>query len=189
MPQETAVKDSADKILNGVNVDGIFRAIALMSCAPEAAKFKFRNRNEWISGGLNRSFVNGYYGALAEHTRETPFVLDNDEPPRSSRGGQGREPRRAGSPRPRGMHHDDARLPRGGQRHKDRRDGDELRGRPRSQGISGASGCKAKRLRRDKGERQDQVRRREGGDRGAREACRKALASLRHSFESRPGEG
>lgn len=81
MSQETALKDSADKILNGVNVDGIFRAIALMSCTPEAAKFKFRNRNEWISGGLNRSFVNGYYGALAEHTRETPFVLDNDEPP------------------------------------------------------------------------------------------------------------
>lgn len=81
MPQETALEDSADKILNGVNVDGIFRAIALMSCAPEAAKFKFRNRNKWITGGLNRSFVNGYYGALEEHTRGATFVLDNDEPP------------------------------------------------------------------------------------------------------------
>lgn len=78
---EPAKDTTEDRILNGVNVDGIFRAIALMSCAPEAAKFKFRNRNKWITGGLNRSFVNGYYGALEEHTRETPFVLDNDEPP------------------------------------------------------------------------------------------------------------
>ena len=80
MSQETAL-NSTDKILNGVNVDDIFRAITLMGSNPEAAKFKFRNRNKWISGGLNRSFVNGYYGALSEHTRETPFVLDNDEPP------------------------------------------------------------------------------------------------------------
>ena len=80
MSQETAL-NSTDTILNGVNVDDIFRAITLMGSNPEAAKFKFRNRNKWISGGLNRSFVNGYYGALSEHTRETPFVLDNDEPP------------------------------------------------------------------------------------------------------------
>jgi len=79
MSLETAVKDLTDTILNGVNVDGIFRAIALMSCAPEAARFKFRNR--WISGGLNRSFINSYYGALEEHTRGATFVLDNDEPP------------------------------------------------------------------------------------------------------------
>lgn len=80
MSQETQF-NSADTILNGVNVDNIFRAITLMSTDPEAARFKFRNRNRWISGGHNRSFINGYYGALAEHTRETPFVLDNDEPP------------------------------------------------------------------------------------------------------------
>jgi len=80
MSQETAL-NSTDTILNGVNVDDIFRAITLLGSTPEAARFKFRNRNRWISGGLNRSFINGYYGALAEHTRETPFVLDNDEPP------------------------------------------------------------------------------------------------------------
>ena len=132
MSQEAAVKDLTDTILNGVNVDAIFRAIALLGSNPEAARFKFRNRNRWISGGLNRSFINSYYGALEEHTRVATFVLDNDEPPRSSRGGQGREPCRAGSPRPCGMYHDDARIPRGVQGHKDRRDS-------RATSISGVS--------------------------------------------------
>lgn len=80
MSQETAL-NSTDTILNGVNVDDIFRAITLLGSNPEAARFKFRNRNKWISGGLNRSFINGYYGALEEHTRGATFVLDNDEPP------------------------------------------------------------------------------------------------------------
>lgn len=78
---ELAKDTTEDRVLNGVNVDGIFRAIALMSCDAGAAKFQFRNRNQWITGGLNRSFVDGFYGACNEHTRETPFVLDNDEPP------------------------------------------------------------------------------------------------------------
>lgn len=80
MSQETAL-NSTDTILNGVNVDDIFRAITLLGSNPEAARFKFRNRNKWITGGLNRSFINSYYGALEEHTRGATFVLDNDEPP------------------------------------------------------------------------------------------------------------
>jgi len=78
---ELAKNITEDRILNGVNVDGVFRAIDLMSSDAEAAKFQFRNRNRWITGGLNKSYVNGFYGALTEQTRGTPFVLDNDEPP------------------------------------------------------------------------------------------------------------
>lgn len=78
---ELAKDTREDRVLNGVNVDGIFRAIAIMSCDAGAAKFQFRSRNRWVTGGLNRSFVDGFYGACNEHTRETPFVLDNDEPP------------------------------------------------------------------------------------------------------------
>jgi uncharacterized OsmC-like protein len=81
MSEQTAVNASEDVVLNGVNVTQLFGAIELISGNAEIAKFKFRNRNKWITGGLNRSAVDGYYGALEEHTREKPFVLDNDEPP------------------------------------------------------------------------------------------------------------
>ncbi len=81
MSEQTASKDSVDTVLNGVNVTQLFGAIELISGNAEIAKFKFRNRNRWIDGGLNRSSIDGFYGALEEQRRETPFVLDNDEPP------------------------------------------------------------------------------------------------------------
>ncbi|MCL4245915.1 MAG: OsmC family protein [Candidatus Dadabacteria bacterium] len=80
MSEQTA-NASNEVVLNGVNVTQLFGAIELISGNAEIAKFKFRNRNKWVTGGLNRSAVDGYYGALEEHTREKPFVLDNDEPP------------------------------------------------------------------------------------------------------------
>lgn len=185
MSQEAAVKDLTDTILNGVNVDAIFRAIALLGSNPEAARFKFRNRNRWISGGLNRSFINSYYGALEEHTRVATFVLDNDEPPVLLGEDRGANPVEqvlhglAGCITTTLVYHA---VSKGIKI-------DEIRGRPRSQGSPRASGREAKRLRRDKGERQDQVRRREGGDRGACEARPKTPPRFRHSLEPGAGEG
>ena len=80
MSEQTA-NASNDVVLNGVDVTQLFEAIELIRGNAEIAKFKFRNRNKWITGGLNRSAIDGYYGALEEHTREKPFALDNDEPP------------------------------------------------------------------------------------------------------------
>ena len=80
MSEQTA-NASNDVVLNGVDVTQLFEAIELIRGNAEIAKFKFRNRNKWITGGLNRSTIGGYYGALEEHTREKPFVVDNDEPP------------------------------------------------------------------------------------------------------------
>jgi uncharacterized OsmC-like protein len=81
MSEQTAANASKDVVLNGVNVTQLFGAIELISGNAEIAKFQFRNRNKWIDGGLNRSSIDGFYGALEEQKRETPFVLDNDEPP------------------------------------------------------------------------------------------------------------
>lgn len=80
MSEQTA-NASNDVVLNGVDVTQLFEAIELIRGNAEIAKFKFRNSNRWITGGLNRSTISGYYGALEERTRKNSFVVDNDEPP------------------------------------------------------------------------------------------------------------
>ena len=66
--------------LNGVNVDQIFETIGLIKEDSEIAKFKFRNSNKWIDGGLNCSTISGFYGAKQEFG-DREFELHNDEPP------------------------------------------------------------------------------------------------------------
>lgn len=75
--QET---DTNQNILNGVNVDDIFSTIEAVRENPEIARFKFRNHNNWIEGGLNRSEIGDFYGACQDFT-DRKFVLENDEPP------------------------------------------------------------------------------------------------------------
>ena len=67
-------------ILNGVNVDQIFETIDLIKEDSDIAKFKFRNSNNWIDGGLNCSTISSFYGAKQEFT-DREFELHNDEPP------------------------------------------------------------------------------------------------------------
>ncbi len=69
------------KILNGVNVDGLFQTIDVIKENPSIAKFNFRAKNQWVSGGENRPTVNDYYGAGKTHVRSKPFVFTKDEPP------------------------------------------------------------------------------------------------------------
>lgn len=67
-------------ILNGVNADDIFSTIEAVKENAEIAKFKFRNKNKWVDGGLNRSEISDFYGACQDFT-DRKFVLENDEPP------------------------------------------------------------------------------------------------------------
>ena len=69
------------KILNGVNVDGLFQTIDVIKKDPSIAKFNFRAKNQWVNGGENRTTVNDYYGAGKTHVRSKPFVFTKDEPP------------------------------------------------------------------------------------------------------------
>lgn len=74
--------ETAVKTVNGFSTEGIMNTVAAIQGNPEVSKFELRATNTWISGGHNRSFVQGFYGACQEDTsRETPFVFDNDEPP------------------------------------------------------------------------------------------------------------
>jgi uncharacterized OsmC-like protein len=79
---KTETKEPAATIINGVNVTALGEVVKAVKGTPEIANFRFRATNKWMGGGLNRSSIQGFYGACAEDTGRTePFVLDNAEPP------------------------------------------------------------------------------------------------------------
>jgi len=69
------------QITNSVPVDELVETMQAIRKEPRIAKFVFRARNRWQDGGHNRAEINEYHGALADHRRDQPFVMDLDEPP------------------------------------------------------------------------------------------------------------
>ncbi|MGO9210906.1 MAG: OsmC family protein [Terriglobales bacterium] len=69
------------KVVNGVNVDELFKTVDAVKTNPLVAKFRFRLGNEWIDGGHNRSTVNEFQGAGQDLQRPQAFTLEADEPP------------------------------------------------------------------------------------------------------------
>lgn len=69
-------------VMNGVDVERLGQTIQAVQKDPGVAKSQFRAINRWVSGGHNRSTIQGFYAAGQEDTSRTnPFVLDADEPP------------------------------------------------------------------------------------------------------------
>jgi len=76
------IMETLQKTVNGFKSQDIMDTVGAIQSNPEIAKFKFRARNKWISGGHNRSTIQGFYGGCTEdETRKIPFVFDNSEPP------------------------------------------------------------------------------------------------------------
>ena len=68
--------------VNGLDTQKMVATVGALKANPTLAKFEFRARNRWISGGENRSTIKDFYGAGAEDTSRTkPFVFTNGEPP------------------------------------------------------------------------------------------------------------
>ena len=68
--------------LNGLDTAQMLETIGAIKEEPTLARFEFRNRNQWIQGGENRSTIQGFYGAGREDdSRSAPFVFTNGEPP------------------------------------------------------------------------------------------------------------
>lgn len=65
---------------NGVNVEGLFGALDAVKAQPEAAKFRFRATNEWISGTNSRSTIHDFFGLGAEQTHRQAYQYDADHP-------------------------------------------------------------------------------------------------------------
>lgn len=68
-------------IVNGVNVTKLFGTMDAIKSNPTIAKFNFRANGRWIEGVHNQISVNEFYGAGQTHSRNRPFVYDEDEPP------------------------------------------------------------------------------------------------------------
>lgn len=69
-------------VMNGVDLERLGQTIQAVQQDPGLAKSQFRATNRWVSGGHNRSSIQGFYAAGQEDTSRTkPFVLDADEPP------------------------------------------------------------------------------------------------------------
>ena len=67
---------------NGVDVERLVKTIGAIREQPDLARFQFRSRTEWVSGGQARSSIQGFFGAGQEdESRTQPFVLQGDEPP------------------------------------------------------------------------------------------------------------
>ncbi len=66
---------------NGVNVDQLFGTIEAVKGDADVAKFQFRAKTKWISGGHCVTEIKDFYGAKKEDTsREVPIVMEGDEP-------------------------------------------------------------------------------------------------------------
>ncbi len=76
----TATIDRPKKAMNGVDVPTLLGTIGFVGENPEAAKFQFRAKGEWIDGTYSRTTVNGYFGAGAEQGRAQGFTVEGDHP-------------------------------------------------------------------------------------------------------------
>jgi uncharacterized OsmC-like protein len=75
------MKTTTEKI-NGLDRAAIEATVEAIKAQPTLAKFRFRNHNEWIDGGHNRSTIKDFYGVGREDdSRAEAFVFDNGEPP------------------------------------------------------------------------------------------------------------
>lgn len=83
---------TAEKIVNGVDVEQLMGAIEAIKENPELAKSKFRARGRWIDGAHNRTTVTDFYTVGQEHQHKQPLVYDKDEPPVLLGGDQGGNP-------------------------------------------------------------------------------------------------
>lgn len=68
--------------LNGVDVTSLVATVNAVKSQLEIARFQFRARNTWQSGGYSQTTIQSFYGAGKEDdTRPAPFMIPGDEPP------------------------------------------------------------------------------------------------------------
>ena len=65
---------------NGVNVEALLGAREALTEAPEAAKFTWRAKCEWVNGTHSRSTVEGFFGLGEEQHHKSTFSFEADHP-------------------------------------------------------------------------------------------------------------
>ncbi|RIA55748.1 OsmC family protein [Dichotomicrobium thermohalophilum] len=80
MTQQAAVQQP--NLLNGLDVQAAVETIGAIQEDESLARFQFRARNTWITGGVNLSSIKDFYGAGREDdSRSESFEFTNGEPP------------------------------------------------------------------------------------------------------------
>lgn len=74
-------KTMSKGVVNGVDTDRLFETIDAIKDNAAIARFKFKARNQWEDGGLNRTTIDEFYGACEPRQHAEPFVFAADEPP------------------------------------------------------------------------------------------------------------
>ncbi|SDO23935.1 Uncharacterized OsmC-related protein [Filomicrobium insigne] len=81
MEQHAMIAEEA-LLINGLDVTAARNTIAAIQADKSLARFQFRARNTWISGGENRSTIRDFYGVGREDdSRTMTFEFTNGEPP------------------------------------------------------------------------------------------------------------
>ncbi len=70
----------APAVDNGVNIEALRGAKQALTDAPEAARFQWRARCEWVSGTHSRSMITDFAGLGAEHAHRQTYSLEADHP-------------------------------------------------------------------------------------------------------------
>ncbi|CFX16404.1 putative redox protein, regulator of disulfide bond formation [Candidatus Filomicrobium marinum] len=80
MEQHAMIAEEA-LLINGLDVTAARNTIAAIQADKSLARFQFRARNTWISGGENRSTIRDFYGVGREDdSRTMTFEFTNGEP-------------------------------------------------------------------------------------------------------------
>jgi uncharacterized OsmC-like protein len=65
---------------NGVNVAHLLGARQALTDAPEAAKFQWRAKCDWVTGTHSRTTMRSYFGLGQEQSHRQAFAIDVDHP-------------------------------------------------------------------------------------------------------------
>ncbi len=74
------LQEGINRIINGVDVERLDELKNSFNDDPDLASLRFIATNEWVNGANNRTIINGLYQNGKDIVRETPFILESDEP-------------------------------------------------------------------------------------------------------------
>ena len=81
MNQQVTAINTSSKV-NGLDTEKMASTVEAIEQDSSLGAFEFRARNQWISGGENRSSIKDFYGTgVEDHSRVEAFEFTNGEPP------------------------------------------------------------------------------------------------------------
>src|SRR5690242_11410704 len=78
--EEPMTQTESPTVDNGVNIEALRGARQALTDAPEAARFQWRARCEWVRGTHSRSTVTDFSGLGQNHAHRQVFTIDADHP-------------------------------------------------------------------------------------------------------------